>query len=125
MNMFEQLVLQVLLLAQDAPDVAQEPGLNDYLSVYGPPILFMFALYMVLVMMPQNRERKGRESFLNNLKKNDQVVTVGGIFGTISGFSADGSQVTLRVDDNSRIRVRRGSIEGVVKSEGDEKKSEA
>ncbi|MCG6155431.1 preprotein translocase subunit YajC [Rubinisphaera margarita] len=125
MNMFEQLVLQVLLLAQDAPDVAQEPGLSDYLSVYGPPILFMFALYMVLVMMPQNRERKGRESFLNNLKKNDQVVTVGGIFGTISGFSADGSQVTLRVDDNSRIRVRRGSIEGVVKSEGDDKKAEA
>jgi len=125
MNMFEQLVLQVLILAQDAPDIAQEPGFSDYLSVYGPPILFMFALYMVLVMMPQNRERKGRESFLNNLKKNDQVVTVGGIFGTISGFSADGSQVTLRVDDNSRIRVRRGSIEGVVKSEGDEKKSEA
>lgn len=111
---------QLLLLAEEAAKDAQ-PG---PLEIFGPPVMVMVMLYYVFVVMPQNKDRKGRESFLDHLKKNDQVVTVGGIFGTITGFSADGTQVTIRVDENSRIRVRKTSIESVIKTEGAEKKSD-
>ena len=111
---------QVLLLAEEAAK-GKQPGIFE---IFGPPLMIMIMLYYFFVVMPQSKERKGRDSFLDHLKKNDQVVTIGGIFGTISGFSADGTQVTLRIDDNARIRVRKTSIESVVKSEGSDKKSD-
>jgi len=110
---------RIFVLAQEAADPAQEPG---FFEIFGFPLLMMITLYVLFVIMPQSKERKGRVDFMSQLKKNDNVVTYGGIFGTIVGFSADGDQVTLRVDDNTRIRVRKSSIESVVKSESGEKK---
>ncbi len=109
----------LLVLAQEAE--ARQPG---FFEVFGFPLVMMIMLYVMFVIMPQSRERRNRAEFVNNLKKNDNVVTYGGIFGTVTGFSADGDQVTLRVDDNTRIRVRKSSIEAIVKSEGDEKKAD-
>jgi len=118
MSLIGQWVDGVLVLAQEA---GKEPG---FLEVFGFPLMMMMTLYIIFIMLPQSRERRSRMELMKSLKKNDSVVTYGGIFGTVVGFSADGEQVTLRVDDNTRIRVRRSSIEGVVKSEADEKKSE-
>jgi len=47
------------------------------------------------------------------LKKNDKVLTVGGIIGTIADLSNDGSRVTLKVDDGTRIKFTRSSIQGL------------
>ncbi len=110
-----------LLLAQEAEGDAKQP---DYIELFGFPLMMMVMIYILLVVMPQSRERRGRVEFMNNLKKNDNVVTFGGIYGTIAGFSADGEQITLRVDENTRIRVRKSSIESVVKSEGESKKAD-
>ena len=118
MNLIGQGMNGMLVLAQEA---GKEPG---FLEVFGFPLMMMMTLYIVFIMLPQSRERRSRAEFMKNLKKNDSVVTYGGIFGTVVGFSADGEQVTLRVDDNTRIRVRRSSIEAVLKSEADEKKPE-
>ncbi|MBL4884277.1 MAG: preprotein translocase subunit YajC [Planctomycetaceae bacterium] len=114
--------LNSLLIFADEAAKGKEPiGIFD---MFGPPLMMMVMLYYFFVVMPQKKDRKGRDSFLDHLKKNDQIVTIGGIYGTISGFSADGTQVTIRVDENSRIRVRKSSIESVVKTEGTEKKSD-
>lgn len=110
---------QMLLLAEEAAK-AKQPGMFE---IFGPPLMIMIMLYYFFVVMPQNKDRKGRDSFLDHLKKNDQVITIGGIYGTISGFSADGSQVTIRIDDNARIRVRKTSIESVIKAEGSDETS--
>ncbi|MBR9802315.1 preprotein translocase subunit YajC [bacterium] len=112
---------RIVVLAQEAGDAAQEPG---FLEIFGFPLMMMITLYILFVIMPQSKDRKGRADFMSQLKKNDNVVTYGGIFGTIVGFSADGDQVTLRVDDNTRIRVRKSSIESIVKSESAEKKAD-
>ncbi len=119
MGNWSLLLNHVLLLAEEA--AKESPGIFE---IFGPPLMIMIMLYYFFVILPQNKDRKGRDSFLDHLKKNDQVVTIGGIYGTISGFSADGTQVTIRVDDNTRIRVRKSSIESVVKSEGSDKKSD-
>lgn len=122
MNLLSLDSFQMLVFAQEAVENTEKaPGFFD---VFGVPLAMMVMLYVFFVIMPQGRERRTRNDFLNQLKKNDQVVTYGGIFGTITGFSADGEQVTLRVDDNSRLRVRKSSIEAIVKSEGDEKSEE-
>ncbi|MFN8709649.1 MAG: preprotein translocase subunit YajC, partial [Planctomyces sp.] len=55
-----------------------------------------------------------RQETLARLKKNDKVVTTGGMIGTIVDFSGDGTRVTLKVDDSTRIRFLRSSIQGLL-----------
>ena len=93
------------------PAGAKGPASNPLIEL--APMLMMFAvLFYFIVMRPQQRERKKREQLLGQLKKNDKVLTVGGIIGTIADLSNDGSRVTLRVDDGTRIKFTRSSIQG-------------
>ncbi|MFQ5734847.1 MAG: preprotein translocase subunit YajC [Planctomycetaceae bacterium] len=46
------------------------------------------------------------------LKKHDRVVTIGGIIGTVASTSQDGREVTLKIDDNARMKVLRTAIQG-------------
>jgi preprotein translocase subunit YajC len=92
-----------LVLAADAP---KEPPFWTML----PPILAMVALFFLLMIWPQQKEKQKRETMLNSLKKNDRVVTVGGIVGTVANVSADGKEITLKVDDEVRIKFVRSGI---------------
>src|SRR5690348_3533631 len=68
------------------------------------PFLAVFALFYLLVWRPQRRDQNKREAMLSALKKNDRVVTIGGIMGSVANISPDGQEVTLKVDDNTRIK---------------------
>lgn len=76
------------------------------------PILFIGILFYFMLLRPQAREQKRRQELLNALKKNDKVVTTGGIIGTVADLSEDGRFVTLKVDDSTRIKFLRSAIHG-------------
>ena len=78
------------------------------------PFLLMFVVMYFLLIRPQGREQKRKQQLLGSLKKNDQVVTIGGIIGTIASVSEESREVTLKVDDNTRIKVQRSSIQGLL-----------
>ena len=84
---------------------AEPPGW----AAFAPFVLIAVVAY-VLLFLPQQKERASRQRLLDSLKKNDRVVTIGGMLGTVSNISNDGKEVTLKVDDNTRIRFRRNSI---------------
>ena len=96
-----------LLAEEDAP----VPGPAGLGSMMLPMVAIVFVWYF-LILRPQGRERKQRELQLSNLKRNDRVVTYSGIIGTITGFSDDNKEVTLRVDDNVKLRFLRSAIQG-------------
>ncbi len=102
-----------LLAVDEAPAAPQAPPMP--LMELMMPLLMIMVLWYFLILRPQNRDRRKREELLNSLKKNDPVVTIGGILGTVANISNDGKEVTLKVDDNTRIRVLRRSIEAVLK----------
>ncbi len=81
------------------------------------PMLAIFALFYFLILRPQRQEQRRHEAMLKALKKNDRVVAAGGILGTVSSISPNGQEVTLKVDDNTRLRVLRSSIQTVLKDE--------
>jgi len=86
-------------------------------------LLFIGAIILVfyfLMMRPQKKERERVKRMLENLRKNDDVVTAGGIHGKVTGIKDD--VIALRIDDNKdvKIRVSRTSIIGVTKKEGEE-----
>ena len=106
----------VLLLAQE--DAKRQPGQSDFL-ISMLPLLGIAVVFYFLIMRPQRREQATKEAMLAALKKNDKVVTIGGMIGTVANISPDGQEVTLKVDDNTRIKMIRSSIQRVVTVSGE------
>lgn len=105
-----------LLLAADAPQAPAPGGGDGSGSMFTMmiPLLVIGVLFYFLLFLPQKRERQKQDQLLKSLKKNDCVVTIGGIVGTIVNIEPDGKVVTLRVDDerNTRMVFLRTAIQG-------------
>ena len=97
---------------------AQEGGNTMLVSILTiwVPIGFLF---WFLLIRPQQRERHQRDSMLGALKKNDRVITAGGIYGVVTNVHREADEITLKVDEtaNVKIRVTVGSIARVLRDE--------
>jgi preprotein translocase subunit YajC len=80
------------------------------------PLVVMFLIFYLLVFRPQSKARKDHERMLKGLKKNDEVVTTGGMFGTVVNVRPE--SITLRINDNVRVEVEPSAITRLVKSRG-------
>ena len=94
--------------AAQASHAQQSPLLNLM------PIALIFIIFYFLLIRPQKKTQQEHARMLENLKKNDEVVTAGGIFGTIVNIQDD--VVTIRVDDNTRVKIQKKSISRLRKS---------
>ncbi|MDP3142327.1 MAG: preprotein translocase subunit YajC [Candidatus Omnitrophota bacterium] len=72
------------------------------------PLLLIFAVFYFLLIKPQKDRQVEHKKMLQNLKKNDEVVTSGGINGTI--VNVKDTTVILRIDENVRIEVEKDYI---------------
>ena len=80
------------------------------------PYLLIILIFYFLVFKPQKQKQKQQKQMMEGLKKNDQVVTSGGIHGTI--VNVKDKTVVLRIDDNAKMEVDREAIVTVVKGNG-------
>lgn len=104
--------LRFMILAQ-----GEKPPVQDPLIPFLIPLVAVGVLWWFMLIRPQRREQAKRDELLKQLKKNDKVVTIGGIIGTVANLSSDGTEITLKVDDNTRIRMLRSSIQTVLTDE--------
>ncbi len=72
------------------------------------PLALIFVIFYFLLIRPQKKTQQEHKKMVEELKKNDEVVTTGGIHGTIVNLQND--LITLRVDENVRIKVQKGHI---------------
>lgn len=79
-------------------------------------VVFIGLIYLVGVR-PQQKRRKELESILSRLSAGDEVVTVAGIYGTVTEVE-DGETILLEVAEDTDIRVAKASIARVVSSRG-------
>lgn len=96
-------------------------GIPFFFLLLGLAVLFYF-----MVIRPETTKRKAQQAQLEALKKNDRVVTVGGIHGVVMNVHREAEEVVVRVDESTgtKIRVSIGSISRVVTDESEEKKSD-
>jgi preprotein translocase subunit YajC len=79
-------------------------------------LVFIFAIFYFLLIMPQQRRQKKWQAMLSALKTGDKITTSGGLRGTIISLKDDA--VTLRVPpDNLKLEVSRGSVVSVTPAE--------
>lgn len=81
------------------------------------PFILIFGIMYLFMILPQQRRDKERRSMLDALAKGDQVVTTGGVCGSIVGLSEQ--HVVLRVDEDTTIKFVRGAVAQVVSKDGD------
>jgi preprotein translocase subunit YajC len=93
-------------------------GGMGWLSV--APLIFIFAIFYFLLILPQQRRQKKWQAMLEGLKTGDKVVTSGGLRGTIIALKDD--SVHLRVPpDNLRLEVTKASVTQVTTTEEEAK----
>ena len=79
------------------------------------PIPFLF--YFILIRPQQQQEHK-RRSMIDTLKKNDKVITTGGLYGTVISVDPKQNKVVLRVDDERGVKLAftRASVARVIET---------
>ena len=96
--------------AQGAPGIG---GPGPIMTIF--PFILIFAIMYFMVIRPQQKKAKDHQELLKKLKKNDEVMTSGGIYGKVIDLKE--TVVTLEVAPNVRIRVARPQIAAVLSAE--------
>lgn len=77
----------------------------------GNPIVFIILMLLVAYVMlvrPEQKRRKEHQAMIEGLKKNDEVVTSGGIHGTI--INVKEKTFIMRLDENAKIEIDKASV---------------
>ena len=113
---------KLILLAQ-AEGAGQEGDVPFFLQSW-PMLVIVGVMFYFIMILPERRKRTRLTQMLDSLKKNDRVVTIGGIYGVVVNLQKETHEVTIRVDEgtNSKLRVRRSAIAEVLTDESDDKK---
>ncbi|MBR5836237.1 MAG: preprotein translocase subunit YajC [Bacteroidales bacterium] len=94
--------MNMFTLLQAAP--AQGGGMSMWIM-----LALIFVVMWFFMIRPQRKQQKEMENFRNSLKNGDKVVTIGGIYGTISEVKE--AYVILEVDKDVKIRVNKQAIQ--------------
>jgi len=79
------------------------------------PLILIFAVFYFLLIRPQQKKMKEHKGMLGALKRNDKVITSGGILGTVTKVRDDSDEIEVEIAPNVRVTVVRGTIASVVK----------
>jgi preprotein translocase subunit YajC len=79
------------------------------------PMIIVMGIFYVMLILPQQRQRKKTQAMLAALKNGDKVITTSGIYGTVNGI--DGDIIVLKIADQVKIRIARSAIAQVEATE--------
>lgn len=104
--------LSELLAQTTAPAPSGAPsGPGGSVMIIG--YLLLFAAMYFFMIAPQRKKQKEHEKMLKSLESGDEIVTGGGIYGTITNVKED--RFVVRIADNTKIEVGKGFVTTVVK----------
>ncbi len=103
----------LICLAQTAP--ATQPTVSGWEALLRSPfilVILMLVVFWWVMSRGRSKERQRYEQMLRSLKKNDRVLTIGGIIGTVVDVRDD--EVVLKVDEAANVKMRflRTAIKG-------------
>ena len=100
-----------LLIAPAHAQAAPAAGGGSLMSTLLFPIILIGVMYFLMIR-PQMKRAKEHKSMLEKLSRGDEVLTNGGIAGSVTEIGD--SFITVEIADNVRIRVQKGAIANVL-----------
>lgn len=87
------------------------PAINPLMNMV--PLVFIFIIFYFLILRPQKNKESQHQKMLAGLSKNDEIVTTGGIHGTI--INVKDKTVIVRIDENVKVELEKNCIAYVKK----------
>ena len=98
------------------------PGGSPNLFASLLPLLLIVVVMYFLMIRPQQKKQKAHQALISSLKNGDEVVTAGGMYGTVAGIDDKKNTVWLKIGGDVKVRVERFAIARVL---SDTEKSQA
>ncbi len=90
------------------------PGAGPSLISTMLPLLLIVAVMYFMMIRPQQKKQKLHQTMIASLKPGDEVVTAGGLYGTVAGVDERKNFLYLKIANEVKIKVDRGSVARVV-----------
>ena len=71
-------------------------------------LVLIFGIFYFLLIRPQRKRQKEHQQLVEELKRGDNVVTAGGIYGVVESISED--SIVVKVESGATIRVAKASV---------------
>jgi preprotein translocase subunit YajC len=94
-----------VVLAMARPQGAAEPA---PFWVQLVPFFLIFVIFYLLLIRPQAKRQKEHQQMLMGLKKGDEVLTQGGLYGVVVGTRDD--VVVLKIAENTKVEVAKSAV---------------
>ncbi|RJX34579.1 MAG: preprotein translocase subunit YajC [Desulfarculus sp.] len=113
LDLFHAGVAWALGTGQQAAGKAGESsgGLGGLLSGPIPMLVLMFVIFYFLLIRPQQKKAKAHREMLSSIKKGDQVITGGGIYGRVTGV--DDQSLVVEIAPQVRVKINRANVAGL------------
>jgi preprotein translocase subunit YajC len=108
-----------------SPAYAQDAAGGAGIVMQLLPLVLIFVVFYFLLIRPQQKKMKEHREMLGQLKRNDRIVTAGGIVATITKVKEGSDEIEAEIAPNVRVSVVRGTITSVIRPQAanDEKSS--
>ena len=80
------------------------------------PLILIFVIFYFFLIRPQQKRVKEHKVMTQNLKRGDEVITSGGIIGTVDRVLED-DRIELNISDGVKVQVIKNTIQGHLKKE--------
>jgi len=71
-------------------------------------LVAIFAIFYFLMIRPESKRRKERQSMIDSLARHDKVVTIGGLYGDVIDVHED--RVVLKIAENVKVEVAKSAV---------------
>ncbi len=95
--------------------MAPREGGNPAL-IFGLQMVAIFVIFYWLLIRPQRKEQQRHKEMLEAIKKGDEIITNGGVIGTV--VHADADRLTIRTGENTRLVIQRARVAQLVDPAG-------
>ena len=100
----------LLVFISGCAGIVPEGGEGEFDWTWIIFLVLIFAVFYFLLIRPQRKRQKEHQELVEELKRGDRVITIGGIYGQIESISED--SIVLKIESGTTIRVARSSVSG-------------
>ena len=80
------------------------------------PLILIFIIFYFFLIRPQQKRVKDHKAMVESLKKGDEVITSGGIIGTVDRVMED-DRIEVSISENTKVQIIRSTITSLLKKE--------
>tara|TARA_A100001011_G_scaffold391401_1_gene476809 strand:+ start:5081 stop:5365 length:285 start_codon:yes stop_codon:yes gene_type:complete len=80
------------------------------------PLILIFVIFYFFLIRPQQKRVKDHKAMVENLKRGDEIITSGGIIGTIDRVMED-DRIEVIIGENVKVQIIRSTITSLLKKE--------